>query len=356
MCHADGVTAATYQGWRATRFIPELDGLRTLSVLLVLTAHSPGMLFKPLNGRLGVTIFFVISGLLITTLLLRERDEAGSVSLRGFYIRRACRIFPLYFLALLTFLLAIAAGLAEHAGDLPRRLLHFLTFTNEWAAPGTFGHSWSLGVEEKFYVAWPLMAFAVPMTNRRPGLVAGGLLTVTTVLGIWRPDDPLGFYSPILAGCLLGIALHHHRSFEYVMKLAAPAPAVLLLGLAVAALLASQDTGRVDVAFGITAAAAVPGLMLGAKPLRAWLRGSSMQFVGRRSYAIYLFHPLVGSAVALVVTRQDQAWPAIYLALTFAGSLIAADVLYRTVERPLIRLGHRVTRTDQPDRVAALPA
>ena len=93
-----------------------------------------------------------------------------------------------------------------------------------------------------------------------------------------------------------------------------------------------------------------------AEPLRGWFRGSAMQFVGRRSYAIYLFHPLVCSAVALVVTQQNHAWPAVYLALTFAGSLCAADLLYRTVERPLIRLGHRMTRSDRLDRVAALPA
>lgn len=349
------MTAPNFEDWRARRFLPELDGLRTVSVLLVLTAHSPGTLFEPLNGRLGVTIFFIISGLLITTLLLREREAAGTVSLRGFYIRRACRIFPLYFLALLAFLLAIAAGLARHTGDLPRRVLHFLTFTNEWAAPGTFGHSWSLGVEEKFYVVWPLLAFVLPVTRRRPGLVAGGLLAATTVTGFWRADDPVSFYSPILAGCLLGIALHHHGSFHRVTKFAAPAPAVLLLGVAVAALLGSQDRGRVDVIFGLAAALAVPGLLLGPEILRRWLRGSAMQFVGRRSYAIYLFHPLLGSAVALVVTRQDGAWPALYLALTFLASLVAADVLYRTVERPLIRLGHRVTRTAQPERVAALP-
>ena len=155
------------------RHIPSLDGLRALSVLLVivlhtvqhrsLTHHVPLLYYVLGNGSLGVFIFFVISGYLITTLLLREREKTSTISLRSFYLRRAFRILPPLYVYIL-FLGVLALG-----GHLPgmnrRELITALTFTRNYVPHvglWAFEHLWSLCLEEQFYLLWPaLLVFCV---------------------------------------------------------------------------------------------------------------------------------------------------------------------------------------------------
>src|SRR5690606_33976224 len=102
------------EGFLAVRYWPALDGLRAVSILLVVLFHTTDPVWQVIDGRMGVTLFFVISGFLITTLLLREEERRGQVSLRGFYIRRIFRIAPLYYLALgATLVLVLAMGVGE---------------------------------------------------------------------------------------------------------------------------------------------------------------------------------------------------------------------------------------------------
>lgn len=345
-----------YESWRAARFFPTLDGLRAISVLLVLAAHTPGSLLEPLHGHLGVTVFFVISGLLITTLLLREEEERSKVSLRAFYLRRAFRIFPLYFLALLVFSAAVGAGLARNSGNYPLRVIHFVTFTNEYASPGTFGHSWSLGIEEKFYLLWPIIGFVAVRSRAWRGPCVVGLLVASTVTGVLASDEPLSFYSPILAGCALALLLHRRRSFVPSVWIARPTPAILAAASLIVLLLATDVPGRVDVLFGLAVAVGMPVILFGPRWLVGWMRSRIMLFVGRRSYAVYLFHPLVGSLVAKGIPRADGVWPLANYVVTLGLTLIVADILYRVFERPLIGIGHELTaRIQMADRSAAQP-
>jgi peptidoglycan/LPS O-acetylase OafA/YrhL len=149
--------------WSAKPRLPSLDGWRALSILLVLGAHS-GMtyhgpsrwqsLFQWSQGETGVQCFFVISGFLITWLMLVENDRQGQISLKNFYIRRVLRIFPVFY----TFLLAVAALQFFTPWSQGRRAwLGCLTFTqNFFGSPDPTGHLWSLSVEEQFYLLWPL--------------------------------------------------------------------------------------------------------------------------------------------------------------------------------------------------------
>src|SRR4051812_19658083 len=144
---------ATHEAYLAQRRFPAIDGLRAVSILLVLTWHTNPVLWFRLQGYLGVTIFFVISGFLITTLLLRERAETGRVSLGGFYRRRAYRILPVY-VVVLGFYAVFVLGLNyhQHRGLLSDVMPYYLTFMNDFApfTPDTpLAQTWSLGVEEK---------------------------------------------------------------------------------------------------------------------------------------------------------------------------------------------------------------
>ena len=325
------------------KYFPRLDGLRAVSILLVLTWHSNVAALKLLHGQAGVTVFFVISGFIITTLLLREESNNGRASLRSFYIRRVFRIFPLYYLALLVFSLAVFAGFADDAGDYGLRLVHFLTYTNEFATDGTFGHSWSLAIEEKFYFIWPLLAFATPALMRSRVWVGTGLLVVTFAIGLFLPDGYFGIYCPIIAGCVLAILAHNARSYQLMSRtIARPAIALFLFALAVFAILASPY-GHVQVLAGIAVALAFPALLFGDQWMGRWLEFKPLAYVGRRAYAIYLFHPLVGSALDVALPPSTQvAWQVIHFVLMLAFSVVLAEVLYRVVEKPMIKIGHRL--------------
>jgi peptidoglycan/LPS O-acetylase OafA/YrhL len=141
--------------------IPSLNGLRAISIFLVLFAH---IILKNFNftenpgGQIGVTIFFVISGYLITLLLLKEEESKGTISLKSFYIRRTIRIFPIYYFLLFVYLILELVGVLNFCTN---SWITSLTYTkyfpikngSEWES----GHLWSLSIEEHFYLIWPLI-------------------------------------------------------------------------------------------------------------------------------------------------------------------------------------------------------
>ena len=144
--------------WKA-KYLPSLDGLRALCVLMVMFnhihVHYPGWII----GWVGVDVFFVLSGFLITTLLIREREAYGRVSLKGFYARRFFRIIPVYLVTIVLYVAALwvsrdAVKISEFKIALPW-LLSFMQEFRPVAAGSVLGHAWTLGIEEKFYTLWP---------------------------------------------------------------------------------------------------------------------------------------------------------------------------------------------------------
>jgi peptidoglycan/LPS O-acetylase OafA/YrhL len=152
----------------SSRNIPSLDGMRAFSVLLVLVGHETSSVLGRLpiglfrNGALGVNVFFVISGFLITHLMLGELDATGWLSLKNFYIRRAFRIFPAYYAYL------AVVGVLSLAHFYPvdwKSLLGAATYTLDYfpmPLPWILAHSWSLCAEEHFYLLWPACIALVP--------------------------------------------------------------------------------------------------------------------------------------------------------------------------------------------------
>lgn len=327
-----------------SRHVPALDGLRAVAVVLVLTWHEGVSVLAPLRGYLGVAVFFVLSGYLITTLLLAEEDRDGRVSLAAFAVRRAFRILPLYVLALavdvvLVEVLGRGADPAVFAADLP----YFLSFTNEFATPGTFGHTWSLGVEEKFYVVWPLLLCGIAGLRRYRGAVAGVLL-VAAVAAAWLPGASyLALYAPILAGCVVAVAARDPRARTAVTLLARPTVGAVVVVAAVLVGSTARDT-HVHVGFGLLVALTLPSLVAGRGPLARGLAHPALQWVGRRSYAVYLFAPAVASAIALALPTPGVG----RLLVVTASTLLVAEVLHHTVERPLQQRGRRWSSSRRP--------
>jgi peptidoglycan/LPS O-acetylase OafA/YrhL len=218
------------------RNIPSLDGLRAVSIVSVILAHSAWFLPPAIsnsigfqtaigNGRNGVAVFFIISGFLITNLLLRELDKTGGISLRRFYFRRSMRIFPAFYL----YLLVVGLLLLRHILP-PMNLKSFLAAaTYTWCYyPGAQGffvtHTWSLSIEEQFYLFWPALLVVL---HRRGWMISGCL---AFIVGVPLVRAALYFLAPslrgheyymihgwldvMMVGCLLALLNHGSVAFQ----------------------------------------------------------------------------------------------------------------------------------------------
>ncbi len=345
-------------------YLPGLDGLRALAVVAVLLYHA-GARWLP-GGFLGVEVFFVISGYLITSLLLAEWQARGGVDLKAFWLRRARRLLPAAFLLILsTLAFAVLFLPAEVAGLRGDALASFAYLTNWYLVldqqsyfeavgrPSPLRHLWSLAVEEQFYLLWPL-AFAVGTLRwgRRRlllGVLAGAAASTAWMVVLYRPDvDPSRLYygtDTRAAGLLLGVALAYvwapaRRSPALPPTRLAPdlvgLPALGGLGLLFLHLGECQpflyQGGFLAVALATAVVIAVvvhprsrlvPRL-LGWRPLR-WL--------GLRSYSIYLWHwpVFVFTRPQIDVPLDGPALLAFRLGLT----LTLAQLSYRYVETPI---------------------
>jgi peptidoglycan/LPS O-acetylase OafA/YrhL len=344
----------THADYLALRRFPALDGLRAIAAVLVVFFHYGGPDW--LQGWAGVQMFFVLSGFLITTLMLREERSTGRISLSEFYLRRAFRILPVYFVVLLV----TAAGSALFgtfvSNGIGPALKYFLTFTNEFAGSSPYGQSWSLGIEQKFYLVWPLVAIALGtvVLQRRAGAAVLGMLLALVVVNFTtshsNPGWPLHYFS-ILTGVLLAIALHSRRGFELLRPLTNPvAQVVAALGFVAVHLSVKPIAGLLDGVNGVPghvlvipvyalATAVLLTALIAPGPATTFLSTKPMQFVGERSYSLYLVQTIAATAIWF-------CWPALSgigqsVAVTALG-LALASALYLAVEIPMINLGRRV--------------
>ncbi|WP_229054267.1 acyltransferase family protein [Aeromicrobium sp. Leaf350] len=366
------VDRATIRTTAAVRsHLPGLDGLRGVAVLLVLAYHAfPSRL--P-GGFAGVDVFFVLSGFLITTLLLREKNEHGRVQLGRFWVRRIRRLVP----ALLA-MLVVVTGLTVLVGNdtgagLRSQVLGALTWTSNWIQihqgwsytdshlPPLLNHLWSLGIEEQFYLLWPLLvvgALAV-MARRRTqqvtvalALVSVGLMTFWYQVG--EPNRAYMGLDSHAFGLLLGAGLALSRVPHLLepgldgagarssrLRTAAGVVGLLVIGaFSVFVAWSSAVTFLGGLALLNLAAVAVILAATTPGPVAAGLGWLPLRWIGERSYGLYLWHwPLIVFAVRLA--HPDDAEAAAGVALVVA--LLMAAASYRFVEVPMRRDGIRAT-------------
>jgi peptidoglycan/LPS O-acetylase OafA/YrhL len=349
--------------------VPALDGLRGAALLGVLFFHANGAL--P-GGYLGVDLFFVLSGFLITSLLLAEHRDTGRIALGAFWIRRARRLFP----ALLALMPAIAiyarffAKPSELAG-LRADALATLAYVANWraifahksywelfAAPSPLEHTWSLSIEEQFYVVWPLVVTFV--LRRRPPrsllVLALGLsaLSIAAMLFLFDPERVSRVYlgtdtraAGILAGAALATVLSMDTTLAdgAVRKLDALGVAAALgLGLAWWKL-KGESYFLYHGGFWLTEAAVLVVIacaVMGPRSLvsRA-LSWKPLTLVGTVSYGVYLWHWPVNVALSPERTHLHGFWLHV---IQFAVTFVIAILSYRFVEQPIRKGGPAFTR------------
>ena len=330
----------THEQFLALKRFPALDGVRAIAALMVVFFHygGPGVL----QGWLGVQIFFVLSGFLITTLLLREQARTGRISLREFYRRRAFRILPVYFVVLFVTAAGLLVAGQFWQNPLGRDFPLYLTFLNEFGHGGAYGQSWSLGVEQKFYLVWPLLAFAL-LPRWRPMVTVGLMALALAVVPFTVSSDPKGWsvhYFTVLVGCALALLLHNRRGFALIRPFMTPWVILLFLGVHLSVpLLSGALDGRIPgfvsvvPIYAVATGLALPSLLAPGRVQRL-LSARPMVWLGERSYSIYLVQAIAHSVVLL--TGASGLVMAVLTALVAIG---IADLTHRFVELPMIRRG-----------------
>ncbi|MCG7623978.1 acyltransferase family protein [Epibacterium sp. Ofav1-8] len=344
-----------------TRF-GALDGLRALAILAVLIHHSAlAQGSGPWSrGFLGVDLFFVISGFLITTLLLRERDRDGTISLRGFFWRRALRILPLYYLVvtLAGSYFLFWRGHAETLQLWPAYYLFFANFLTDHIP--TLYPTWSLSMEEQFYLIWPLAMICLPQRLWGWALGLGVLVNVVAVTGAleifgirafsWGPLHvhlPDATYAPLLMGAGLALMLHQPRGFAMLWRLfCAPAAALLcllMLLLLLFGLLPQVLAGWPYFLVHLAMTTWLATLVLHEEGwLHPLLRLRPLARIGTVSYGIYLLHLMVLHVVTIMAGRLNLAQDSIaFILLYWGGTLALAEVSFRYYESHFFRLRNK---------------
>lgn len=344
--------------------MPSLDGIRAFSFLLVYFSHAGLGALVP--GGIGVTIFFFLSGFLITTLMRAEFERNGAVNFRHFWLRRAFRILPPFYLVLLV--TALAALIFDPPGTLlpPAVAAQVLHVTNYWiighgygGQPAGTGVYWSLAVEEHFYLLFPLMYVGMQKLRLPPRKQVALLWGLCALVLLWRCVLVFAFhvstdhtymatdtrFDSILFGCALAVWNNpvldapplNERRWKYLVV---PAAVAVIAGCLLYRAPAFRETLRYSLQ-----GMALTIIFIAAIRFSDWLpfrllNWRPVAFMGVLSYSLYLLH----YAVLFAVERNfPTARPILQGLLALAVSFVLAWAIYEVVEKPCARLRRRLT-------------
>lgn len=343
-----------------SRHLPALDGLRAIAVGTVIAYHAE---MWGVPADLGVSAFFVLSGFLITWLLLKEFRRSADVSLRRFYLRRTLRIFPAYYaFLLLSFAVDRWRGTHWSPGYTASAFGYLVNYYNAFhREPITaITHAWSLGVEEQFYLLWPLLFLLLMRRGiTRTRMVLGAVILLVT---LWRSWLYLGTTAGsawvnnafdtradnLAVGCLLALCAGAPRFERWAAwSAASPVAPFVTLGLLWASRINSPKAYHYSIGYTIDAlllaVLVVQLIQLSGRAPWSWLNWRWVRFLGTLSYSLYLYHNW-----GLTAGLHSPGGDGVKL---FAGvllSLVLAMASYVGVERPFLALRDRLERLFWP--------
>lgn len=352
---------AGHATFREGRFFGSLDGLRAISVVAVIWHHvgfTGGGAWPYLlsTGFHGVTLFFAISGFLITTLLLRERERHGRVDLKAFYMRRSLRIFPLYYAVLAIYVVLVwrLERQSTTGQEFFRNLPYFLSYTSNWfvhlEGRVIFYFAWSLAAEEQFYLVWPTVQRYVSPRRAVAAVVVVivGVAWAQFATGNVHAEGKglllrivTGIPLAICFGVVLAHALHSARGFDALRGWLGHRASALAWLVALLAALAWRASPELLIHF---CAAMLVGACVYREDhlLAGVLRLRALVHTGAVSYGVYLLHMLVRNAIGKAAGAAHVELPAtVAFALTVAASVAVATLSFRYFEAPFMRLKQR---------------
>ena len=345
----------SFQDYRNSSYRPGFDGLRGIGFLLVITAHIPAVaLFSYLQGWTAVWVFFAISGYLVAMLLIREERKSGRIAYGAFLIRRFFRIVPSYCVAIVIYGVACYAlpSLADEYEAFMVRLPWYLALMPEYAHTSVytiFVHSWTVGIELKFYLFFPLVFLLMRDAMRRFAVTA-----LTTALLIANGSFTANSYCALLFGVMLAQLLEWPRAYAAIAALSRAAAAVPL-GIVVALFAMLRYTEQ------LTAVAAVATYLVAYVILQ---RGALLRvfeyrplvYLGQRSYGAYLLHVLAIHIGYMLFGSTTTLAGLLTAAFTLVVTIPAAEALYQLVERPGMDFARRLaSKRDAKAQGAAMP-
>ena len=359
---------------KAPFYIPSLDGIRVVAFAIVFLAHAG--LGQWIPASFGVTIFFFLSGYLITTLIRREYEKFGNLDFKLFYTRRILRIWPSFYLTLIVATGLTLMGFLSGSLELPAVLIQFLHVANYglmngWTAmaPGTDVY-WSLAVEEHFYLVFPwfyLFLIRCKLTSKQQ---AGVMWALCALILVWRCILVFGLNAPgtrvfygtdtridsILFGCILAVhgnpmldrssnssvGTTDHSSISALSK-------QLLLpigfGLLTISFVVRNAEFRETLRYTIQGLALIPIFIVAIREpkfiLFRWLNIGWSRFLGLMSYSLYLVHHMVIIGVSF---WGRQLHPISQGALSLGLSIAIAYALYVTIEQPMVHIRKQFAR------------
>jgi len=343
-------------------YIPGLDGMRAIAVLIVLVAHMGFEHIVP--GGFGVTVFFFISGFLITRLLLAESESKGQVGLKNFYIRRFVRLYPalLFMLFGSTLIFGILGVGGPSALQLSAGVFYFTNFFQ--VGLQTFGgqvpfmpwtHLWSLAVEEHFYLVFPLVIYLCRGNWRRTAKILAAILIAVP---LWRSFIHFGTSIPsvdynymmtdarfdsLAWGCLLSVLLHLKGSLKPFKSVLGVIPVAVALAAILASFLIRDENFRYTIRFSLQGAALFILILnfyyLKSMRFAIWIcETKPLVWTGQISYALYLWHvPLY----FLIIRQGYMERNVLSILLVVALSFIISAISFYWVEKPFIALRKR---------------
>jgi len=304
---------------------------------------------RHLPGWAGVDVFCVLSGFLITTLLLREEQGSGSVKLKAFYLRRFFRIVPIFLFVLSLYVPVAYFG--EHGArwsTFKEAVPLYLTFMQDFVhheAP--FSFCWTLGVEEKFYLIWPLVAFVFLKRLRyRVGVACFFLLVSGTFYLCFESSSDRAFYqarsyAALALGSLLGCLLVSKITLQLSRLLASIPSIVPVMSVLLSLVLVYYDRAFIlllDLAVGFF----LSHLLLTQHLARMWLSSPIPVWVGKRSYSMYLIHLLILNPIRAALHPKTVPAEFLVLAIAYVVTAGCAHLIYLLIEQPMRQLGKRL--------------
>lgn len=366
--------AADWRSPKAFRLdhVPILDGIRGIAVLLVLGVHTRPSLLP--GGQVGVDLFFVLSGFLITSVLLRDFHDSGTIHIGRFYAKRALRLLPAMFAVVAACMLfSIETETPDRLATSFRDAISAIFYYWNWRVVVNFDqiqdhqmmlvHLWSLSVEEQFYILWPTVVLGVVACGLRPRFVIMLLIGAVALIyfvriWMWRhnpgfPGYPLYFRTDtradtLLCGALVAFAagagmMPHGRLMRGLLQ------AMSLVGIAVlgwhAQRLTPWDDYLVNVQYSAVAisCAVIIATAVWCPPafLRIGLEWAPLRWIGRISYGLYLYHWPIFYRI-----DKDLAWgPLAQTTLSVVATLLIATLSFYLLERPFLRMKDHIDRT-----------
>jgi peptidoglycan/LPS O-acetylase OafA/YrhL len=333
-------------------YIPALDGLRAFAIVLVMFAHANFRLFE--NGGIGVPVFFVLSGFLITTLLLEEFQKKSTLEFRAFYIRRTFRLFPaLYVMLLVTFVYALLFK-NEMFDDILQEIiasgLYVYNIAGLWHVKDIMlYHTWSLGVEEQYYLFWPVLLFLF----LKKGSLNGITILLVTLILIFSINNTFDLFQnrvyafasmmtseSIFIGCL-GAVLRWRGMLNF--KISSIVAFLCMLAILVIGILPHKTFESFNIKFiaGIFAMTAILYLVNANKGvLFEIFNHKSAVFVGKISYSLYLWH--------LPVFKFFKFHSTLPVPVSFVGkfvvSIVFALLSWYIIEKPATQFGRKLSQ------------